>query len=374
MKYPSSYAVRTAVSLISLLLVIGTLLPAVARASVLSSILAAIKLNRAQADEIVPESGNLQTMALLRPAMNIDPSPSRGGGDITVVDNSALMPEEGPSGTIADIEKPKVATISVYVVRSGDTLSGIAALFGVSPNTILWANDLSSASQLRVGQQLVILPVTGIKYTVKKGDTLSSIAKATGSDAAEIGSFNGIDDTTLAVGAQIIIPDGEVAAPRKSTSTSGTASAVVKSSSRASGNVIPLANNPAEPAHNVGPIGSASQVAYYVAPLSHYVQTQGIHGYNAVDLAAPSGTPILAAASGDVIVAKSGGWNGGYGSYVVITHGNGSQTLYAHMSKVAAYDGEHVVQGQVIGYVGTTGESTGPHLHFEIRNGIRNPF
>ena len=103
-------------------------------------------------------------------------------------------------------------------------------------------------------------------------------------------------------------------------------------------------------------------------------QTQNIHGYNAVDLAAPTGTPIMAAADGTVIVAKSGGWNGGYGSYVVIQHGNGSQTLYAHMSKVAAYDGESVVQGQVIGYVGETGDATGPHVHFEIRDGIRNPF
>jgi murein DD-endopeptidase MepM/ murein hydrolase activator NlpD len=82
----------------------------------------------------------------------------------------------------------------------------------------------------------------------------------------------------------------------------------------------------------------------------------------------------MAAATGDVVVARAGGWNGGYGSYVVISHDNGSQTLYAHMSKVAAYDGEHVVQGQVIGYVGETGNATGPHVHFEIRNGIRNPF
>ena len=142
----------------------------------------------------------------------------------------------------------------------------------------------------------------------------------------------------------------------------------------ATGNIIPMANNPAEPAHNVGHVGSAAEIAYYVSPVSHYIQTQGIHGYNAVDLAAPVGTPIVAAADGEITVAREGGWNGGYGSYVVITHDNGSQTLYAHMSKVATYDGQQVVQGQVIGYVGGTGESTGPHLHFEIRNGIRNPF
>ncbi|MFA7310107.1 MAG: M23 family metallopeptidase, partial [Candidatus Paceibacterota bacterium] len=129
-----------------------------------------------------------------------------------------------------------------------------------------------------------------------------------------------------------------------------------------------------EPAHNVGPTGNATQIGYYMAPLSRYTETQGIHGYNGVDLAAPVGTPIMASANGDVIIAKAGGYNGGYGSYVVISHGNGSQTLYAHMSKVSTYDGAHVVQGQVIGYVGSTGKSTGAHVHFEIRNGIRNPF
>ena len=82
----------------------------------------------------------------------------------------------------------------------------------------------------------------------------------------------------------------------------------------------------------------------------------------------------MASANGDVIVAKSGGWNGGYGSYVVIQHDNGSQTLYAHMSEVDVYDGQQVVQGQVIGLLGSTGKSTGPHVHFEIRNGIKNPF
>ncbi|MFA7309594.1 MAG: LysM domain-containing protein, partial [Candidatus Paceibacterota bacterium] len=166
--YRKKRFVQTAVSLISLLLVVGSLLPAVARASVLGTLLASIRLNSAQADT-VSVSGNVQTMSLLRPAMNIDPAPARGGGDITIVDDSALVPDEGPAGTLADIEKPKNGTISVYVVRPGDTLSSIAKLFKVSPNTILWANDLSSASSLKVGDTLTILPVTGLKYTIKKG-------------------------------------------------------------------------------------------------------------------------------------------------------------------------------------------------------------
>lgn len=355
------------------MLVVGTFLPAIARASVLSVIIASVRGNIANA-EAVSGSGSIQSVAALKPAMNIDPTPAKGGGDITIVDDSALVPEEGPSGTLADIEKPKSATISVYVVREGDTIASIGKLFGVSPNTILWANDLTKSSALKVGDTLTILPITGIKYTVKKGDTLASIAKAAGGDATEIATYNGIDDTTLTVGDVVIIPDGEVATQAPASSGTKSSTAKVLKGSHASGSIIPLANNPAEPAHNVGPVGTSAEIGYYIAPLAHYIQTQGIHGYNAVDLAAPMGTPIMAAATGDVIVAKAGGYNGGYGSYVVIQHANGSQTLYGHMSKVATYDGQHVIQGQVIGYVGTTGDSTGPHVHFEIRNGIRNPF
>jgi len=163
------------------------------------------------------------------------------------------------------------------------------------------------------------------------------------------------------VGSNILVPNGEIPAERIATTVS---------THRSTGR-IRVGN---EPAHDVGPQGTADQIAYYIAPVSGYVETQGIHGYNAVDLAVPSGTPIVASAGGTVVVAREGGWNGGYGSYVVISHGNGSQTLYAHMSKVSAYDGETVTQGQLIGYVGKTGLATGPHVHFEIRDGIKNPF
>ena len=281
--------------------------------------------------------------------MNYIPAPARGGGDVTIVDDSALLSAGGPSGTLADIEKPKNATVSKYIVREGDTVSSIAKMFDVTQNTVRWANDLSLNEKLKIDQELTILPVPGLKYTVKTGDTLSSLAKKFKADATEIGSFNGIDDS-LTVGAEILIPDGELAS-------------------------VPIKPSVgAEPAHNVGPIGTLAEIGFYVAPLSHYTETQGIHGYNAVDLGAPSGTLVVASASGQVIVAKAGGWNGGYGSYVVISHNNGSQTLYSHMYKVATYDGASVVQGQVIGAVGQTGKATGPHVHFEIRNGIKNPF
>jgi len=330
-------------------------MPASAEAGIFSDFFASLR-GAKKPETVVVSGSNLQTMELLRPAMNVDPTAARGGGDITIVDGVALDPSEGPSGTMADIEKSKNATISVYVVREGDTLTSIAKLFRVSPSTILWANDLPRNAVLKVGQTLIILPVTGVRYTVESGDTLVSIAKKFGSDATDIANFNGIDDGVIIVGMKLIIPDGEiavaavVAAPASTKPTSGLAATL-----------------------NVPP-GTAVQNGYYLRPIVGGVKTQGIHGYNGVDLAAPTGTPILASAEGDVIVAKSGGWNGGYGSYVVIQHSNGSQTLYSHESKVIVSVDQHVEQGQVIGYVGATGKATGAHLHFEIRNGIKNPF
>jgi len=332
-----------AVSLISLLIIVGTFLPGVAKAGLLSDFLSAIRpIVRAEEPEV---SSNVQNMPLLRPAMNIDPNPGKGGGDITIVDETALMPAEGPSGTIADIEKPKSPAISIYVVREGDTLSEIAEMFDVSPSTILWANDISRASSLKVGQVLTILPITGVKYTVKKGDTVASIAKRYGADATDIIEFNGLEEGELASGVQIIIPDGELAEP-----TPVKARVATKGSPSASAN------------------------GYYIRPLVGGIKTQGIHGYNGVDIAAPLGTPILASAAGEVIVSKNEGWNGGYGKYIVVQHGNGSQTLYSHNSQNIVFVGQNIVRGQVIGYVGSTGRSTGSHIHFEIRNGIRNPF
>jgi len=342
-----------AITFISLLLLLGVLLPAAAQASALSNILAFFTGTAAAQEEAQEPAGNLQTLALPTPATNVDPTASRGGGDITIVNGTALMPEEGPAGAGADIEKPKNSTVRTYIVREGDTVASVAKMHNVSEGTILSFNDLSRGAKLVPGQQLVIMPTTEIKYTVKRGDTLESIAKATGGDANEIAIHNGIDNSTLRAGAEISVPNGEVPATPEPTKGSGT-------SSKPAGKPAPAKNN-----------------GYYKSPLASYTRTQGIHGLNGVDMGAPNGTPIRAAASGDVTIARSGGWNGGYGNYVVISHANGSQTLYAHMSSVAVSSGEYVTQGEVIGYVGHSGQVSGPtgnHLHFEIRNGIRNPF
>ena len=293
---------------------------------------------------------NSQTVPLLRGAVHSDPNPSKGGGDITIIENSALLPDAGPSGTLADIEhhRPESDQISIYVVREGDSLSQIAEMFNVTTNTIIWANDLDRKGAISPGQTLVILPVSGIRHTVKSGETIQSIAKKYGGDTEEIVQYNSISESTkLAVGDVVIVPDGEIAV-----------AVVPKTAARSS---------------SASASSRPSVAGYFIRPIDGGVRTQGLHGYNAVDLGAHEGSPIYAAAPGTVLISRASGWNGGYGNYVVIKHGNGTQTLYAHMSSNAAATGQFVSQGEIIGYVGSTGKSTGPHLHFEVR-GAANPF
>lgn len=283
---------------------------------------------------------NIQNMALLVAIT----TPLADNFNTPTVENNALVSNIGPLGTVSDslINKPTSDQISIYVVRKGDTLSQIAEMFNVTVNTIKWGNDLSS-NTLKVGDTLVILPISGVKHIVVKGDTLASVAKKYKGDLDEIITYNNLQKgDSLTIGSAIIIPDGEVLA--SSLYSTGSSSSGLK-----------------------------EYAGYYMRPIIGGRKTQGIHGYNAVDIAAPIGTPILASADGEVIISKTGGWNGGYGNYIVIRHPNGTQTLYAHNDKNNVSPGDTVKQGDVIGFIGITGKVTGSHVHFEIR-GAKNPF
>ncbi len=304
------------------------------------------------APRILSQVRNSQNMLLLTADVSPDPTFARGGGDIAIVGGNALVAESGPLGTMGNIDDfPLYQRISLYTVRDGDTLAQIAKMYGVSVNTIVWSNNLSGKS-IQLGQTLTILPISGIAHTAKKGDTLKSIAKKYKTDAFELALFNDLnEDDMIADGVIITIPEGETV--------------VVPSAA----GKIPEKTFKTTVAHDTnGP----EFPGYYVRPTSG-IKTQGLHGYNGIDIGSPSGTPIYAAAAGDVIISRNSGWNGGYGNYVVISHSNGTQTLYGHMKEVIVAVGDQVYQGQIIGYVGNTGRSTGPHLHFEIR-GARNPF
>ena len=326
-----------------LVILLGIFIPLHAtHAGVISFIADVFSGNEAEAGVV---SVNPQNMSLLQATLSPDTS-GRGGGDIAIVDGSALLPEAGVAGTWTDVDDYKSTQISLYVVRQGDSLSQIAKMFGVSANTIIWANDIKGS--IKAGDELIILPVSGLTHTIVKGDTIRSIASKYKANMEEIISYNNLkENQKLVVGETLIVPDAEI----------------INTS---------LASSPT-PTSRLRGAGGPAYDGYYARPLEGGRKTQGLHGYNGIDFGARTGTPVYASADGIVIIAKHNGWNGGYGSYVVITHPNGTQTLYAHLSLLTVSQGQAVQRGEVIGAVGSTGKSTGSHLHFEVR-GAKNPF
>ena len=233
--------------------------------------------------------------------------------------------------------------IEFYTVKEGDTLSFIADRYDVSTNTIVQANGLRNADSIKPGMDLKILPTDGLLVSVVSGDTVSGLANKYSSDSEKIIAFNDLGPSgDLSIGEELIIPDGVMPISRGATVRKRTS---IKSLPAISG--------------------------YFATPVQGTI-TQCLHGGNGIDIGAPYGTPVYAAAGGTVIEAKSSGWNYGYGNVVVIQHPNGTATRYAHASSVVVVEGEVVSQGQHIMNIGSTGKSTGPHVHFEVR-GARNP-
>ena len=230
--------------------------------------------------------------------------------------------------------------IETYIVQKGDTVSSIANQFGISINTILWSNNLTARSFLREGQKLTILPTTGVTHTVKKGDTISSIASKYKGSAEQILAFNNLA-TGLQVGQVIIVPDGRIPPPPPPPARPRTPAFVPQ----------------AIPGKMFWPVGNRRITQYYW--LRH----------PALDIGTPVGTPVYAAEAGIVEFVKFG--RTGYGYQLMINHGGGIRTRYAHNSQILVKAGEQVQKGQVVSFSGNTGRSTGPHLHFEIFIGSR---
>lgn len=251
-------------------------------------------------------------------------------------------------------EKPRNEVIS-YTVQKGDTISLIAKKFGVSEDTVRWENSISNDT-ITVGDQLRILPVTGMAHKVANGDTVYTIAKKYGTNPQGIVDFPFNDFAnpqtfSLVEGQIVIVPDG-VKPEEKPRYTP----------------VAPryIATNGNEPIQGTG----------FAWPIHGTVNQYYSWYHKAVDLGAPVGTPVLAAQDGRVAEAYSSGWNGGYGTHIIIAGNNGYSTLYGHMSSLNVSAGDTVSAGKtVVGWVGMTGRTTGPHLHFEIRNsgGLYNP-
>ncbi|HET9614922.1 MAG TPA: M23 family metallopeptidase [Candidatus Limnocylindrales bacterium] len=269
---------------------------------------------------------------------------------------------DGPFAADGTILKPGSVDTTVsdgkdlmreYRVKPGDTLTGVASRFGVTMMTVWWANHLTSKDALHVGQILVIPPVSGIVVTVGATDTLASLAAKYNVDAADIVDTNELTDPSLVIGQTLTIPGV-----------------------RAAG-ITPPAPKPA-PKPTTRPTtrpsgGTSRPPSQYTGGRMHwpvaggYISQYFHPGHGAIDIAAPYGTKVMAAAAGTVIFA---GWKDNGGGYQVwIAHGSNLFTTYNHMSAITVGRGQSVARGQQVGRIGMTGDATGPHLHFEVWRG-----
>lgn len=271
--------------------------------------------------------------------------------DLKIIENNTIGGVAAPQvlspkvlGDVFGSSSRNKREIIEYSVQPGDTLQSIASDNGVSVNTLLWANDLSSSSTIKVGQSLVVLPADGVLHIVKSGDTLSGIAQKYKSKDDEIIAFNTLaNQDDIYVGDILIVPGGIM--PKK-------AVPIINN------NQVPLANN------------------FFIYPTSGRI-SQGIHYYNAIDVANKCGTPVYAAATGVVQRVKYG-YNYGGGNSVTILHTSGIVTYYGHLMTIFVKSGDKVNVGDRIaligGDTGTAGDgiSTGCHLHFQVM-GAGNP-
>jgi len=323
-----------------------------------------------QAEELIEETASFQSLT----------SADKYDNGTLVLEKNSLLEENGDEGGYSDyfdfndesdlVFKPQMtgagagnetatpgrrSEVIYYSVQSGDTISSIARRFGVTVNTILWANNLGAYSLIRIGDRLAILPESGVLYTVKKGDTLARIAQTYDIEIDKITSSNNLGNT-ISVGQKLILPG----AKRIEYNTT-----VARSSSQSGIAVIKDIITKAPKTSGGGMVWPTG---------GHRITQYFSWRHNGLDIGNKVGTPLYAAADG-VVEISQGGWNGGYGNTILINHGGGKKTRYGHASKLLVKAGERVEKGQLIALMGSTGRSTGPHLHFEvIINGARyNP-
>jgi murein DD-endopeptidase MepM/ murein hydrolase activator NlpD len=262
--------------------------------------------------------------------------------------SDALVREAVPFTLVP--ERPRTEVIT-HAVVAGDTLYALAQKYGLHAETLIWANNMElNPDLLRLGQQLLILPIDGVYHNVVAKDTIESIAKQYKAKPQDIIAYKGNNldpkNPTIKVGQKLIVPGGSKPIPQK---------------------LVRVYSGPV-------PANASRGTGRFVWPTSGRI-TQGFKPYHrALDIAAWIGMQVKAADSGYVVAS---GWSDeGYGNYIVIDHRNGMQTLYGHLSRIFVNAGDSVGKGAVIGLMGSTGNSTGPHLHFEIRQrGVQlNPY
>lgn len=244
----------------------------------------------------------------------------------------------GASISSASFTQPVI--FSIYKVRDGDTISGITKKFGLKNiSTLIAVNDIDNVRQLSAGQKLKVPSIDGLIYTVQSGNSLASLSVKFGVSIEELLDVNELDSERLNAGQQLFIPGAKLDSQKLQ---------------QALGTLFKI---PIFARYRI-----SSPFGYRADP---FTGAKSFH--TGVDLACPSGTPVVSAASGTVSFV---GYSNVFGNYIIVKHSNGYQTLYGHLSKILAGKGQHVSQGTRIGLVGSTGYSTGPHLHFTIfKNG-----
>lgn len=248
--------------------------------------------------------------------------------------------EDAAFSGYTEVDTSKFAQVSInrYTVASGDTLSDIALRFGLKMDTLISYNQISNVRRMQIGTVLNIPSRDGLSHTVAAGQTLESIGRQYGISVNAILDANNLTSSQLAVGTKLFIPDARM--------------------------------NRVDLALAIGELFLTPTVGYLSSYFGYRPDpfTGQRRYHNGIDLANARGTAIRAALPGRVVHIES--QTGNYGKFIIIQHDRGFQTLYGHLDSFLVTSGQYVEQGQIIGRMGSTGRSTGPHLHFSvIRNG-----
>lgn len=312
---------------------------------------------------------NSQTVPLLEASVNPDVKNSAIAPVVPIVEDGALLSFNGPLGIDTELESyASSEKISVYVVKKGDTIEGIAKKFGMSKTALLALNnDIKATSTLKIGQKITIMPTKkevlvaekkAVVENQKENSVVKPLVKSTNS-AIPVVAQNITPVVTLLEQA----PSQDAVSIEDSHDDSDLVSSV---SSDTSENTKPVEAEK--------PVGTISGGYIWPFPSGVGRISQGLHADMAYDFAAPKGTPIYALNDGVILLARGTGYNGGFGLYVVMDFVDGRQAILGHMSKVVAVAGSSVKKGDIIGYVGSTGKSTGPHVHIGFHGELSNPY
>ena len=231
-------------------------------------------------------------------------------------------------------ERPRLLLFETHRVQRGDVIGNLARSYGLNEDTILSVNNIRNSRLLQIGQVLRIPNQDGIMSTVDVSDTLETIAERYGSDAEAIRIANQLFSEAATPGTTLFIPGGRLSWMERQ---------------EINGDLF------------MWPVAGRITSGFGWRPDPFGSSRREFH--NGIDIAARMGTPIRASMAGRVSVA---GWDNVMGNFVIITHARGYRTLYAHMSRIRVRQGAYVGAGQHIGDVGSTGRSTGPHLHFSV--------